>query len=62
MIFVDQCKNPKAVSLILRGGTEHVVDELDRAVHDALRVVGMVVEERSMSPAAARLKSSWRCA
>jgi thermosome len=46
MIFVEQCKDPKAVSLILRGGTEHVVDELERAVHDALRVVGVVVEDK----------------
>ena len=46
MTFVEKCKDPKAVSLILRGGTEHVVDELDRAVHDALRVVGVVVEDK----------------
>ncbi|BAI60708.1 thermosome [Methanocella paludicola SANAE] len=46
MIFVEQCKDPKAVSLILKGGTEHVVDELERAVHDALRVVGVVVEDK----------------
>ncbi|HMK46459.1 MAG TPA: thermosome subunit alpha [Methanocella sp.] len=46
MIFVEKCKNPKAVSMILRGGTEHVVDELERAVHDALRVVGVVVEDK----------------
>ncbi len=46
MIFVEKCKDPKAVSMILRGGTEHVVDELDRAVHDALRVVGVVVEDK----------------
>lgn len=46
MIFVEKCKDPKAVSLILRGGTEHVVDELDRAIHDALRVVGIIVEDR----------------
>jgi len=46
MIFVEKCKDPKAVSLILRGGTEHVVDELERAMHDALRVVGVVVEDK----------------
>ena len=46
MIFVEKCKDPKAVSMILRGGTEHVVDELERAVHDALRVVGVVVEDK----------------
>ena len=38
---VSECKNPKAVSILLRGGTEHVVDELERALHDALSVVGI---------------------
>jgi archaeal chaperonin len=46
MIFVEQCKNPKAVSIIIRGGTEHVVDELDRAMEDALRVVSVVIEDK----------------
>ncbi|MDO8873532.1 MAG: thermosome subunit alpha [Methanoregula sp.] len=43
MIYVSKCKNPKAVSIIVRGGTEHVVDELERAIHDALMVVSVVV-------------------
>jgi chaperonin GroEL (HSP60 family) len=30
MIFVEMCENPKAVGILIRGGTEHVVDELDR--------------------------------
>jgi len=34
--FVEQCKNPKAVSIILRGGTEHVVAEVERAMTDAI--------------------------
>jgi len=34
--FVEQCKNPKAVSIILRGGTEHVVAEVERAMTDAV--------------------------
>jgi len=46
MIFVSKCKNPKAVSLIIRGGSEHVVDELERAVHDALMVVSVVVQDK----------------
>ncbi len=46
LTFIEKCKNPKAVSLLLRGGTEHVVDEIERAVHDALRVVGVTVEDR----------------
>ncbi|MCU0858989.1 MAG: TCP-1/cpn60 chaperonin family protein [Thermoplasmata archaeon] len=45
MTFVTGCKNPKAVSILIRGGTEHVVDEVERALHDALKVVGVAVED-----------------
>jgi len=45
MTFVKECKNPKAVSLLVRGGTEHVVDEVERAVHDGLCVVAAAVED-----------------
>ncbi|MFA5416077.1 MAG: thermosome subunit alpha [Methanoregula sp.] len=48
MIYVSKCKNPKAVSIIVRGGTEHVVDELERAIHDALMVVSVVVEGKKI--------------
>jgi len=41
MIFVENCQNPKAVSILLRGGTEHVVDELERGMHDALKGSGL---------------------
>src|SRR5512136_642435 len=50
MTFVEKCTNPKSVSIILRGGTEHVVDELERAMNDALRVVGVVVEDKQLVP------------
>jgi len=36
MTFVKDCENPKAVTLLVRGGTEHVIAELERAVKDAL--------------------------
>lgn len=36
MTFVEACKNPKAVSVIIRGGTEHVVTEVERALKDAI--------------------------
>jgi thermosome len=36
MTFVKNCKNPKSVTLLVRGGTEHVVDEIKRAVEDAI--------------------------
>lgn len=48
MTFVEECENPKSVSIILRGGTEHVVDELERAMEDALRVVGVAVEDKML--------------
>jgi thermosome len=48
MTFVEECENPKSVSIILRGGTEHVVDELNRAMEDALRVVGVAVEDKML--------------
>jgi thermosome len=50
MTFVEECTNPKSVSIILRGGTEHVVDELERAMNDAIRVVGVVVEDKMLVP------------
>jgi thermosome len=48
MIYVTKCVNPKAVSIIVRGGTEHVVDELDRALDDAISVVSVVMEDKKM--------------
>src|SRR3989344_5557270 len=43
MVFVEGCKNPKSVSLLVRGGTEHVVDEAERAVHDAIGSVASAI-------------------
>ncbi|HID27700.1 MAG TPA: thermosome subunit [Methanosarcinales archaeon] len=48
MIFITECDNPKAVSIIIRGGTEHVVDSIDRALNDALRVVGVCIEDEKI--------------
>lgn len=48
MIFIEGCKDPKAVSLLVRGGTEHVVDEVERAVHDAVSVVSAAIEDGKM--------------
>jgi len=43
MIFIEGCKDPKAVSILVRGGTEHVVDEVERAVHDAISVISAAI-------------------
>ncbi len=45
MVFVRECKNPKAVSILIRGGTEHVISEVERAVNDAIRGVASAVED-----------------
>ena len=45
MVFVENCDNPKAISILIRGGTKMLVDEADRALHDALCVVRNAVEE-----------------
>ena len=45
MTFVTDCKNPKAVSILVRGGSEHVVDEIDRNLDDAIGVVSLVVKD-----------------
>jgi len=49
MTFVTQCKNPKAVSILIRGTTEHVIDELERGLHDALSVVKVAIEDGKMT-------------
>ncbi len=48
MTFVIGCKNPRAVSILIRGGTKHVVDEIDRSLDDALNVVRLAVEDEAM--------------
>ncbi|MEM2465768.1 MAG: thermosome subunit beta [Candidatus Bathyarchaeia archaeon] len=45
MTFVEGCKNPRAVTILIRGATERVVEEAERSVHDALCVVRDIVEE-----------------
>ena len=50
MTFITDCKNPKAVSIMIRGTTEHVIDELERGLHDALSVVKVALEDGKMTP------------
>jgi len=50
MTFIRNCKNPKAVSILVRGGTEHVVDEIDRAIEDAIGAVASAVEVGKVVP------------
>jgi thermosome len=44
MVFIEECKNPKAVSILIRAGLERLIDEAERALNDALSVVIDVVK------------------
>ena len=43
-VFVEGCKNPNALSILVRGGSQRIVDEAERSVHDAIMNVKDVVE------------------
>lgn len=44
MTFIEGCKSPKAVTILLRGGTDHVTDEAERALKDALKVLATALK------------------
>ena len=44
-VFIEGCKNPKAVTLLIRGGSQRVIDEAERSIHDAVMVVKDVIEK-----------------
>ena len=44
-VFIEGCKNPRSITVLIRGGSQRVVDEVDRSIHDALMVVKDVVEK-----------------
>ena len=43
-VFIEGCRNPQSVTLLIRGGSQRVVDEVDRSIHDSLMVVKDVIE------------------
>jgi thermosome len=45
MTYVEGCKNPKSVTLLIRGGTQRMTAETERSIHDALCVVRDLIEE-----------------
>jgi chaperonin GroEL (HSP60 family) len=44
-VFIEGCKHPQSVTLLIRGGTQRVIDEVDRSIHDSLMVVKDVIEK-----------------
>jgi len=49
-VFIEGCKDPKSLSILIRGGSQRVVDEAERSVHDALMCVKDVVEHPYVVP------------
>lgn len=52
MTYIKECKSAKAVTLLIRGGTSHVVDEIERAVKDALGVLAASIKSKKIVPGA----------
>jgi len=52
MVFVKDCKDPKAVTILVRGSTEHFVDEVDRSIEDAIGAVASAIELGKILPGA----------
>jgi thermosome len=50
MIFVEKCREPKAVTILIRGGSEHVIDEVERAMEDAIKGVAAALELGKLVP------------
>jgi thermosome len=50
MIFVEKCKDPRSVAVLIRAGLERMVDEAERAMNDALSVVSDVIENNKIVP------------
>jgi thermosome len=48
LIYIKDCPNPKTVSIVVHGGTEHVLDTVEGALGDALRVVADVVKDNTV--------------
>ena len=44
-VFIEGCKHPQSVTLLIRGGSQRVIDEVDRSIHDSLMVVKDVIEK-----------------
>ncbi|MFW6128245.1 MAG: thermosome subunit alpha [Halobacteriota archaeon] len=58
MVFITGCQNPKAVTILVRGGTEHIVDEIARGIEDAIRVVTAALRDGKVVPGGGALETA----
>jgi len=45
LTYIRGCRNPKSLTILIRGGTEHVIDEIERAIKDGISVVATAIKE-----------------
>jgi len=57
MTFVEDCKDPRSVAILIRAGLERMVDEAERAMNDALSVVSDVIEFNKIVPGGGAIES-----
>jgi thermosome len=48
MTYIKECKEAKAVTILIRGGTNHVIDEIERAVKDALGAISVAIKDNKV--------------
>ncbi|NHJ83893.1 MAG: thermosome subunit [Asgard group archaeon] len=49
-VFIEECANPKSVSILIRGGSDLIVDEAERSIHDALCVIRNIIQDSLVVP------------
>jgi thermosome len=57
MIFVEKCRSPQSVAILIRAGLERMVDEAERAINDSLSVVSDVIENNRVVPGGGAIES-----
>ncbi len=57
MIFVEKCRSPQSVAILIRAGLERMVDEAERAINDSLSVVSDVIENNKVVPGGGAIES-----
>lgn len=58
MIFVSECKNPRAATILIRGASKHITDEAERAIKDALNVLKDVFEDKRIVSGAGAVEAA----
>ena len=61
VLMIKGCRNSRAVTVLLRGANEYLLDEMDRSLHDAFCIVKRVVESGAVVPGAWPLSALHSC-